>query len=102
MNMERPRFSVTVSQELYDEVNKYQHGRRLSTQTKAIVELLEIGLSALLDKDVALAPTVSPALQELFGMIEQLDLEDRAEIKGEVRQMLKSDKYRKYPTSKNA
>lgn len=37
--------------------------------------------------------TVSSDLQELCGLIEQLDAVDRAEIKGTVKQMLKSEKY---------
>lgn len=47
MSTERPRFSVTVTQEMYDEINKYQHEHKLATQTKAIAQILQVGIDAL-------------------------------------------------------
>lgn len=43
----KPRFSITVSDEIYEEINTYQHEHRLSTQTKAITALIEKGIEAL-------------------------------------------------------
>lgn len=45
MGKNKSRFSVTVSEEMYNDVNTYQHENKLSTQTKAIVEILQIGLN---------------------------------------------------------
>ena len=47
MGTDRPRFSVTMSEEMYDKINQYQHENRFSTQTKAISKLLEIGLKSI-------------------------------------------------------
>jgi len=49
MGTERPRFSITVSEDMYSDINKYQHENRISTQTKAIAQILQIGLDALGD-----------------------------------------------------
>lgn len=37
---------------------------------------------------------IQPVSDELYQLIEQLDIEDRAELKGTIKQMLKSDKYK--------
>lgn len=39
-------------------------------------------------------PSLSPDVLELARQIQQLDAEDRAEIRGEVRAMLRQDKYK--------
>ena len=50
MATDKPRFSVTMSEDMYEKINKYQHENRLSTQTKAISKILEIGLESLQNK----------------------------------------------------
>lgn len=47
MGTDRPRFSVTMTEEMYDKINQYQHENRFSTQTKAISKLLEVGLKSI-------------------------------------------------------
>lgn len=47
MATEKPRFTITLSEDLFEKVNEYQHSMRFSTQTKAIVDLIEHGLEAL-------------------------------------------------------
>ena len=47
MASDRPRFSITVSSEMYKYINDYQHANKLATQTKAIAQILQIGLDTL-------------------------------------------------------
>ena len=47
MATEKPRFTITLNDELYSKVNEYQHSKRFPTQTKAIVDLIERGAEAL-------------------------------------------------------
>lgn len=47
MATDKPRFTITLSEELYEKVNEYQHSKRFSTQTKAIVDLIERGAKSL-------------------------------------------------------
>ncbi len=47
MATEKPRFSITLDDELYEKVNEYQHLKKFPTQTKAVVDLLRRGAGAL-------------------------------------------------------
>lgn len=53
MGTDRPRFSITVSEELYDQINKFQHENRIATQTKAISKILQIGINALVESPIS-------------------------------------------------
>lgn len=125
MATDKPRFSITVSEELYNSINEYQHEHRIQTQTKAIVELLKIGIEHILSESESVSETVNehkvePYVQffesltpqdqqkllEVLQPYKELDLEDRADIRGELRgtmsQMLKAPKYSQNKKSKNA
>ncbi|MEG2001312.1 MAG: hypothetical protein RR053_07975, partial [Evtepia sp.] len=47
MPTSKPRFSITLTEELYKKVNAYQHEKRFSTQTKAVIDLIERGAASL-------------------------------------------------------
>ena len=125
MATDKPRFSITVSEELYNSINEYQHEHRIQTQTKAIVELLKIGIEHILSDSESVSETdtehkVEPYVQffesltpqdqqkllEVLQPYKELDLEDRAEVRGELRgtmnQMLKAPKYSQNKKFKNA
>lgn len=125
MATDKPRFSITVSEELYNSINEYQHEHRIQTQTKAIVELLKIGIEHILSDSESVSETVTehkvePYVQffesltpqdqqkllEVLQPYKELDLEDRAEVRGELRgtmnQMLKAPKYSQNKKFKNA
>lgn len=48
MPTDKPRFSITVSEDIYQQINDYQHEHRLSTQTKAVLAFIEKGLEVIL------------------------------------------------------
>lgn len=43
----KPRFSITLDEELFKQVNDYQHNQHYATQTKAIVDLIRRGAESL-------------------------------------------------------
>ena len=47
MATEKPRFSLTMDEEMVKNVEEYQNRKGLSTKSKAIQELVESGLAAL-------------------------------------------------------
>jgi len=66
MATEKPRFSITVSEDMYQKINEYHHKNRFSTQTKAIASLIEKGLERLVieDSEVARVLEKSPSVDE--------------------------------------
>jgi hypothetical protein len=100
MENENQRFSVTMSSELYEKVTKFRHENLISTQTKAVTQLLEVGISALLqelsggkieeNKD---STQLSNEDRNLLTAYHRLDEGDQGEIRGEMKQMLKAPKY---------
>ena len=47
MSTSKPRFMVTVSDEMYQQINDYRFSRQFKSQTLAINDLIEKGLEAL-------------------------------------------------------
>lgn len=47
MATDKPRFSITLTEELAKKVNDYQHNMHYATQTKAIVDLIQRGAATL-------------------------------------------------------
>lgn len=82
MATEKPRFTITLSEDLYEKVNEYQHDMRFSTQTKAIVDLIERGAKSLglvmdyesfsLDSNIK-APSISDEAMKIAKDYESLD-----------------------------
>ena len=54
MATEKPRFSITVSDDVYQQINDYQHEHRLPTQTKAVLAFIEKGLEVIQSEKKAL------------------------------------------------
>lgn len=96
MGTNRPRFSVTVSDELYQKINDFQHENKLSTQTKAIERILQLGIGVLSNTQPQYeTKKITPSAPEDEGirMYKRLDEIDKAEIRGEMKHMLKAHKY---------
>lgn len=101
----KPRITFTLDEKTLSRIDDYKYEKRCKNQTQAILELIEIGLNSIIESGnnpENSSLEYNPAVDELYGMIAQLDIEDRAEIRGEVKQMLKADKYRRNEESKNA
>lgn len=57
MATDKPRFSISVDDEMRDFILDYQHRHKLSTQTKAVIALIEKGIEVL--KGNGVLPTSS-------------------------------------------
>ena len=47
MATDRPRYTVSVDQELFQQIEDYRFSHRFQTRSEATVELIRLGLSAL-------------------------------------------------------
>lgn len=72
MPTEKPRFSITIDQELLNRINDYQHKNRMNTQTKAVIDLIR--------KGIAQAGSCSQASLDVAAKYDRLDSHGRAVI----------------------
>ena len=47
MSTERPRYTVSVDQDLFQQIEDFRFSRRFQTRSEATVELIRLGLAAL-------------------------------------------------------
>lgn len=50
MATEKPRFCITVDDDLMKEIDDFRFNNRYSSRSKATIELIRLGLAALKDK----------------------------------------------------
>lgn len=70
------------------------------TALQKIAEYFDVSIDYLLGKETQTKSNVQLP-DELLELIAQLDMEDRAELKGTVKQMLKGDKYKEKDSASN-
>lgn len=115
MPTEKPRATITVSPEQLQQINNYRFKNKMKNQTQAILSLIESGLAEL-EEEIKSSPSTTEAApgdvfrsieqqygsdaHRAFSMYVQLDQADRGEIRGEMKQMLKADKYKNAPSAK--
>lgn len=51
MPTNNPRFCITVTQDILDEIDNYRFDKRFNSRSQATVELIRIGIDALREKD---------------------------------------------------
>lgn len=97
MATDKPRFSLTMDESLLNRVENYQLKHKISTKSKAIQALVEVGLRDLNQPSAALNAkenlTLNDEDEELLRLYHQLDHDDRLTIKGEIRGLLLTEKY---------
>lgn len=52
MATEKPRFCITVDDELLKEIDDFRFHNRFSSRSKATIELIRLGLAALKEKEI--------------------------------------------------
>lgn len=67
------RFSITVDDDLYKKIEDFRFERRLKSQSKAVNELLLIGLASLMGKEIKLEPDLSVFDKRLIDQFNALD-----------------------------
>ena len=98
MATEKPRFSVTFEDELFTQIEDYRHQNRISTRSKAVVQLVEKGIASLLqDKpELSLATKIAPSEDEaLLGLYHQLNDEGQSKVVGYTKDLVDSGNYEK-------
>lgn len=87
MATDKPRFSITLDYDTMDSVMKYKDEKKLSTQSKAIQRLIEIGLESIVSElGISPVPSVSLSQNELQVIADFKDASD--EIREEAAAML--------------
>ena len=75
MATEKPRFSITMDSETLDLVDEYKYKNRISTQSKAIVSLVQRGLEELgVHSDTKKAPLYSSEAMDMAKRYQNLDI----------------------------
>ncbi|NCC83654.1 MAG: hypothetical protein EOM03_05950 [Clostridia bacterium] len=91
MATDKPRFSITVSDDMYEQINEFQHLNKLATQTKAIASLLELGISSI-NNEISPPITINNGLLEgehdLLNDYRKLCCEQQWELRGYLKRML--------------
>lgn len=78
MATNKNRFSITVDDELYKKIEDFQFERRIKSQSKAVNELMLIGLSALMDNDIKIGPDLNDYDMQLISSYNALDKDGKA------------------------
>lgn len=81
MATDKPRFSITLDPEMLEDVLKYKEDNRLSTQSKAIQHLIEIGVRDAQQNVPAPAPALSPDEAQLVEDYRSLNKDGREYIR---------------------
>ena len=82
MATDKPRFSVTFTDESFQKIQEYKDENNLSTQSKAVAQLVEIAINELeKSDDMKIAPLYSSEAMEIAKTFEQLDGHGRGAVK---------------------
>ena len=77
MATDKKRFSIPVDDELYKKIEDFRFERRIKNQSKAVNELMLLGLAALVGNEIKLGPNLSGADKLLLNRYHALDRHGR-------------------------
>lgn len=69
MATDKPRFTITLEEETFEGVMSYKKKNKLSTQSKAIQQLVELGLEDVL-KGVTVKPTAKSEIENKYNALD--------------------------------
>ena len=74
MSTKKPRFTITMDEELFERVETYRFEHRLRSQSQAVVSLVESGIASLLDETKTSPGPAEPGedVKEFISMVSQL------------------------------
>lgn len=95
MATDKPRFSISVDEEMRRFIIDYQHRNKLSTQTKAVIALIEKGIDAIKRNDTTPVTNNAPSNKDeaLLGSFHQLNDEGQERLLETADDMVQSGKY---------
>lgn len=69
MPTDKPRFTITLDQELVDRINNYKYSHRMKNQNQAVVSLIEKGMDSLTSDQPQIKSSPTPeGAEEQFSM----------------------------------
>lgn len=75
MATEKPRYNITVDEDMFAEIERFRYENKISTRSKATVELIRIGITELLNRmnekeaKKNKAPTAESAMEALYEVM---------------------------------
>lgn len=96
-NMTQDELAIKCGYQSRSTINKIEVGKNDIPLSKVFViaDALEISVTQLLSIDAteAIVGQYGSGIQDAFSLYAQLDQDDQAELRGEMKQMLKAEKY---------
>lgn len=97
MPTDKPRYSVTMDEDVLEGINRFRAENRIATQSKAITKLVKIALEDLQKSGVMSTPSPCPDENEskLIGMYRDMNDEGKHKLLDCADDMIQSGKYKK-------
>lgn len=76
----KPRFSITIDEELLDRINHHQRANKFATQNKAILDLVQIGLDELKNESPNAADELTNNEMVVLGLIRSLNAKGQKKV----------------------
>lgn len=104
MATNRPRFSVTFTDDSYKKIKKYQNDHNISTQSKAVARLVEIAISEIESGNGKKSPSTTeaapgdihellPIMTALYAAMNQLNDQGQEKVLEYADDLVSSGKY---------
>lgn len=93
MPTEKHRLSVTFPNGMFDEIVKFQEANSIRSQSSAIIELLQLGISELDSSPQESPETLPPAEAKLLALHRQLNDEGQGRLLEYADDLVSSGKY---------
>ncbi len=97
MATEKPRFTITLDNSLFDQVHEFKKQNHISTQSKAIQRLIEIGIDEIISTSNNTPSSANAFLSDcdrkLLTLCHELNPEGQEKLLDYADDLVKSEKY---------
>lgn len=106
MSTDRPRYTVSVDDELLKQIEDYQFEHRYKTRSSATVELIRLGIQQLMQEQPKIAqntapvPALSADEQQLIDDYREFNDEGKGKVRDYVADLADNPKYKKCSESR--
>ena len=106
MSTDRPRYTVSVDDELLKQIEDYQFEHRYKTRSGATVELIRLGIQQLMQEQPEIVQSTAPAStlsadeQQLIDDYRAFNDEGKEKVRDYVADLQDNPKYKKYSESR--
>lgn len=111
MATDKPRFSVTFTNDSFDKIQKYKTENHISTQSKAVAQLVELAIKGIEAENASKNPPgaseAAPGENHMINLYRELNQEGQEKLLDYADDLVASGKYiksdqNKLGTAKNA